>query len=49
MASAPALDMGKLQTFAFKVMDDVTAEWIAPSARSATASACSRRWQTPGR
>jgi 2-polyprenyl-3-methyl-5-hydroxy-6-metoxy-1,4-benzoquinol methylase len=30
MASAPALDMGKLQTFAFKVMDDVTAEWIAP-------------------
>jgi methyltransferase family protein/winged helix-turn-helix protein len=30
MASAPALDMDKLQTFAFKVMDDVTAEWIAP-------------------
>jgi 2-polyprenyl-3-methyl-5-hydroxy-6-metoxy-1,4-benzoquinol methylase len=30
MASAPALDREKLQTFAFKVMDDVTAEWIAP-------------------
>jgi 2-polyprenyl-3-methyl-5-hydroxy-6-metoxy-1,4-benzoquinol methylase len=30
MASVPALDMGKLQSFAFKVVGDVTAQQIGP-------------------
>ena len=30
MASAPALDMGKLQSFAFKVVGDVTAQQMGP-------------------
>ena len=30
MASAPELDMGKLQTFAFKVVGDVTAQQMGP-------------------
>ena len=30
MASAPALDMGKLQTFAFTAVGDVTAQQMGP-------------------